>query len=115
MNPFDVFTPTPPLDEEEQLRLQSARRYRYALRVAGWSCRTLAVAGTLTWIGRLIAQPSGRAPGTIAAFGLKYLAAISVMGVLSFAVSALAYPAMRRRGRAVREVVLELNRDRRPS
>jgi hypothetical protein len=97
MNPFDVITPTPPFDEAERVRIQTIPRYRYALRVAGWSCRTLAVVGALTWIGRLIAEPSARTPGTIAAFGLKYLAAISVMGVLSFAVSALAYPAMRRR------------------
>jgi hypothetical protein len=40
MNPFDVITPTPPFDEAERVRIQTIPRYRYALRVAGWSCRT---------------------------------------------------------------------------
>jgi len=97
MGLFDIFTPTPPLDEAEHLRLQTTPRYRYALRVAGWSSRTVAAVGALTWIGRLIAEPAARAPGAIAVFAVKWLAVVSIVAVLSFSVSAFTYPAMRRR------------------
>ena len=85
------------MDEAERLRIQTTPRYRYALRVAGWTSRAMGVFATLTWISRLIHEPSTRAPGAIAAFGVKCLVLVSVGGVFSFIMTAFGmYPSMRR-------------------
>jgi len=96
VNPFDVIMPTPLMDEAERLRIQTTPRHRYALRVAGWTSRAVGVFTTLTWIGRLISEPSTRAPGAIVASVVKCLVVISVAGVVSFIATTLAYPGMRR-------------------
>jgi hypothetical protein len=96
MCPFDVIMPTPRMDEAERLRIQTTPRYRYALRVAGWTSRAVGVFATFTWIGRLIAEPSTRAPGAIAAAAVKCLVVISIAGVVSFIVTAFGtYPDIR--------------------
>jgi ABC-type polysaccharide/polyol phosphate export permease len=97
MGPLDVIMPTPPMDEAERLRIQTTPRYRYALRVAGWTSRAVGVFATLTWIGRPPPKPSTRAPGAIAAFLVKCLVVVSAAGVFSFIVTAFGmYPSMRR-------------------
>lgn len=99
MRPVDLITPSPLLDEVERARLNRTPRYRYALRVAGWTSRAVAVYGTLTWIGRLIAEPSARAPAAIWLFLAKMLGVVGIAGIFSFAVTAFAlYPTMRRTG-----------------
>ena len=89
--------PTPPLDEAERLRIQTTPRYRYALRVAGWTCRAMGTFALVTWIGRLIGEPSTRAPVTIAAFAVKSFFVIGGAGVISFIMTAFGtYPGLRR-------------------
>jgi hypothetical protein len=89
--------PTPLMDEAERLRIQTTPRYRYALRIAGWTARAVGVFATLTWIDRSIYEPSTRAPGAIAATAVKCLVVIGVAGAFSFVMTAFGmYPAMRR-------------------